>query len=95
VQDPGAVAERERRAVAGRVEPVPPRPRPDELDRRVVDEGREDAHGVRAAADARDDAAGSRPHASSIWARASSPMIRCRSRTSAGNGRGPTTEPMM
>jgi hypothetical protein len=38
---------------------------------------------------------GSRPVRSSSSARASSPMRRCRSRTSAGYGAGPTQEPMM
>ena len=37
---------------------------------------------------------GSRPIASSACARASSPITRCRSRTSAGNGAGPTAEPI-
>ena len=38
---------------------------------------------------------GRRPVASSTWARASSPITRWRSRTSAGYGDGPTAEPMM
>ena len=37
---------------------------------------------------------GSRPAASSTWARASSPITRWRSRTSAGKGAGPTHEPI-
>ena len=38
---------------------------------------------------------GSPPSRSAYCARASSPITRCRSRTSTGNGCGPTTEPMM
>ena len=38
--------------------------------------------------------AGRRPQRSSSWARASSPITRWRSRTSAGNGAGPTHEPI-
>ena len=38
--------------------------------------------------------AGSRPSACSICARASSPITRCRSRTSDGYGAGPTAEPI-
>jgi hypothetical protein len=37
---------------------------------------------------------GRRPQASASWARASSPITRCRSRTRAGNGAGPTQEPI-
>ena len=37
---------------------------------------------------------GRRPIASSACARASSPITRWRSRTSAGNGAGPTAEPI-
>ena len=37
---------------------------------------------------------GSRPSRSSACARDSSPITRCRSRTSAGNGAGPTAEPI-
>ena len=37
---------------------------------------------------------GSRPHVSSTWARASSPITRWRSRTRAGYGAGPTAEPI-
>ncbi len=39
--------------------------------------------------------AGSAPSAASACSRASSPITRCRSRTSAGYGAGPTAEPMM
>ena len=38
--------------------------------------------------------AGSAPSASSACSRASSPITRCRSRTSAGKGAGPTAEPI-
>ena len=37
---------------------------------------------------------GSRPSRSRICARASSPITRCNSRTIAGYGAGPTTEPI-
>ena len=39
-------------------------------------------------------ASGSRPAAASTWPRASTPMIRWKSRTMTGNGCGPITEPM-
>ena len=38
--------------------------------------------------------AGSAPSAASACSRASSPITRCRSRTSAGKGAGPTAEPI-
>ena len=38
--------------------------------------------------------AGSAPSAASACSRASSPITRCRSRTRAGNGAGPTAEPI-
>jgi hypothetical protein len=38
--------------------------------------------------------AGSSPSAASACSRASSPITRCKSRTSAGKGAGPTAEPI-
>ena len=61
---------------------------------RVVDEGGEEADGVRAAADARHHGYGSRPSAARNCWRASWPITACSSRTMVGYGCGPTQEPM-
>ena len=60
----------------------------DQLDLGVVEEAGEDADRVRAAADAGDHAVGSRPSRSSIWARASSPIVRWSSRTTPDRAPG-------
>ena len=60
----------------------------------VVDEAGEDPDRVRAAADAGDDASGSRPSASRICSRASRPITAWSSRTISGYGCGPTHEPI-
>jgi hypothetical protein len=72
--------------------PSPAASTPDQRDRVVVERG-EHADRVRAAADAGDDAVGQPAGAALSSSRASSPMSRCRSRTIAGYGAGPTAEP--
>ncbi len=75
--------------------PSPPASMPTSCTSRVVEEAGERADRVGPAADAGDHAlrAGGRS-TSSTCARASSPITRWRSRTSAGYGAGPTAEPM-
>src|SRR6185312_6755058 len=63
----------------------------DQLDAGGPDEGREHADRVGAAPHTRQHVARIR---SAYCARASSPITRCRSRTSIGKGCGPTTEPI-
>ncbi len=66
----------------------------DQLDPRVAEERPEEADGVRPAADAGDEGVGELPPSSfRIWARASRPMTSWKSRTIAGKGCGPSTEP--
>ena len=60
----------------------------------VVEEAGEHADRVRAAADAGDDASGSRPSAARTCSRDSRPITACSSRTISGYGSGPTHEPI-
>ena len=86
-------AARERRGVLA-CESLPCRLDADEPRRGLADEARHEADRVRAAADARDrDVRAAGPRPSRTCCAASSPMTRWRSRTSAGNGCGPTAEP--
>ena len=94
MQDAGAPGA-QRGAVAAAVEPLPRGLDADQLDLGVVEERGEDADRVGAAADAGDHPRrAARPRPSSACSRASSPITRCRSRTRAGKGAGPTAEPI-
>ena len=83
MEDAG-LAEAERGAVVARLGAAAAGLDPDQPDLLVVDEPGEQAGRVRPAADTGHGQVGSRPSASMIWARASSPMTRWNSRTMSG-----------
>ena len=65
----------------------------DQPDAGIIQEGVEDADGVGPAADAGHHRVGQPAGHASTCARASRPMMRCKSRTISGNGCGPLTVP--
>jgi hypothetical protein len=95
VQDARASGDGERRAVAAGLERLAPGLDADELDALVATKGAKMPIAFEPPPTHAMTRSGRRPSCSRTCARASSPMTRCRSRTIAGYGAGPTAEPMM
>ena len=94
MEDAAAPADRERRAMAPGGEPLPAASTPTSSTPASSTNGMNVPMALEPPPTQAITRRGRRPVRSRICARASSPMIRWRSRTSAGNGAGPTQEPI-